>query len=128
MPEFQQFNRLFFWVTIWAVLPLLTACGGGGSDDFAVTCGGHSCTGGNSSNDDGVRYTMYQCEIYYIDGSGWQECGYNGTPGFLPRVASFVDLDACDDMINELKVHVGEIYDVSLEDQWRGYATLLWCE
>ncbi len=128
MPDTRQSNRALCWIAIWAVLPLLAACGGGGDDDFTVTCGGHSCTGGSSSSDSGVRYTMYQCEIYYIDGSGWQECGYNGTPGFSPRVTGFIDLDACDDMINDLKDHVPEIYNGSIEDQWRGYATLLWCE
>ena len=128
MLQLRQSRSTLFWVAVWAVLPLLTACGDGGDDDFRVTCDGHPCTSGSGSTDTGVRYTMYQCEIYYVDGSGWQECGYNGTPGFSPRVPGFIDLDACDDMINDLKYHVREIYDSSLEDQWRGYATLLWCQ
>ena len=119
-------KRAYVWIAMWAVIPLLTACGGG-DDDFAITCGGHSCISDAGGGDSGVRYAMEQCEIYYIDGSGWQECGYNGTPGFAIRVAGFTDLDACYDMINTLKANVSEIYDGTAEDQWRGYATLLWC-
>ena len=119
-------KRAYVWIAMWAVMPLLTACGGGG-DDFAITCGGHSCISDAGAGDSGVTYAMEQCEIYYIDGSGWQECGYNGTPGFSIRVSPFTDLDACYDMINTLKANVSEIYNGTAEDQWRGYATLLWC-
>jgi len=127
MCDKRSIEKLCAWIAICATFSILTACSGGG-DEFAVTCGGHSCIDNSVPVDSGVRYSMYQCEIYYIDGSGWQECGYNGTPGASIRVNGFIDIDACYDMAATLEVVDADIFDGTLEDQWRGYATLLWCE
>jgi hypothetical protein len=115
------------WIAICAIFSILTACSGGG-DEFSVTCGGHSCIDNSVPVDSGVRYSMYQCEIYYVSGSGWQKCGYNGTPGASIRVDGFIDIDACYDMVATLEIVDPYIFNISSEDQWRGYATLLWCE
>lgn len=128
MCDLRPAKRASAGIAIWTVLSMLTACSGG--DDFAITCGGHSCidTSSSSSGDNGIRYAMYQCEIYYLAGSGWQECGFNGTPGSSIRVGGFIDINACYDMIGVLEVVDPYIFDRALEDQWRGYAMLLWCE